>query len=113
MAEIRRALYSPITSPFTEPPVDVLCDISDSKLFKSKDFLGQSLSCLKLVLYPDAFEVVNPLGSARTKPKVLVIFASVSNLTIHVSSDADHMYLVLGGRKILKSLVWLMCYLNY
>lgn len=92
-------LWQKSEEPSTEPPVDVLCDISDSKLFKSNDFFGQNPSCLKLVLYQDAFEVANPLGSARTKHKVLAVYASVANLPLHVRSDTDHMSLVLLCRE--------------
>lgn len=45
-------LWQKSEEPSTEPPADVLCDISDSKLYKKKnDFFGQNPSCLKLVLY--------------------------------------------------------------
>ncbi|KAK0156218.1 Zinc finger protein ZXDC [Merluccius polli] len=49
---------------------DVLSDCSDGKLFKSNSFFQDFPACLKLVLYQDAFEVVNPLGSARRKHKL-------------------------------------------
>lgn len=39
----------------TETPVDVLGDISDGQIFEHKDFFVQNPSCLKLVLYQDAF----------------------------------------------------------
>lgn len=78
---------------------DILCDINDGELFKSNDFFAHNPSCLKLVLYRDAFEVVNPLGSARTKHKVLAVYASVANLPLHLRSDTDHMSLVLLCRE--------------
>nr|XP_055048292.1 uncharacterized protein LOC129433654 [Misgurnus anguillicaudatus] len=83
----------------TETSVDVLSDISDGQIFKNKDFFVQNPSCLKLVLYQDAFEVVNPLGSAKTKHKVLAVYVSVANLPLHVRSDTDHMSLVLLCRE--------------
>lgn len=83
----------------TETSVDVLSDISDGQIFENKDFFVQNPSCLKLVLYQDAFEVVNPLGSAKTKHKVLAVYVSVANLPLHVRSDTDHMSLVLLCRE--------------
>ena len=85
--------------PASESPSDVLGDISDGQIFKSNNFFGQNPSCLKLVLYQDAFEVVNPLGSAKTRHKVLAVYVSVANLPLHVRSDTDHMALVLLCRE--------------
>lgn len=82
-----------------ESPSDVLSDISDGQIFKNNDFFAQNPSCVKLVLYQDAFEVVNPLGSAKTRHKVLAVYASVANLPLHVRSDIDHMSLVLLCRE--------------
>lgn len=74
----------------TRLTVDILSDISDGQIFEHKDFFVQNPSCLKLVLYQDAFEVVNPLVSAKTKHKVLAVYVSVANLPLHVQSDTDH-----------------------
>ena len=49
---------------------DVLCDSCDGQVFKSNTFFQENRTCLKLVLYQDAFEVVNPLGSAKKKHKI-------------------------------------------
>lgn len=83
----------------TESGVDVLSDISDGQIFKQKEFFNQNPSSLKLVLYQDAFEVANPLGSAKAKHKVLAVYVSVANLPPHVRSDTDHMSLVLLCRE--------------
>ncbi len=80
-------------------PSDVLSDIGDGQIFKNNDFFAQNPSCVKLILYQDAFEVVNPLGSAKTRHKVLAVYASVANLPLHVRSDTDHMSLVLLCRE--------------
>ena len=50
-----------------ESPSDVLSDISDGQIFKSNDFFAQNPSCFKIVLYQDAFEVVNPLPGQDIK----------------------------------------------
>lgn len=74
---------------------DVLSDSCDGKVFISNTFFQENPSCLKLVLYQDAFEVVNPLGSAKKKHKVLAVYFSLLNMPPHVRSNVDHMQLVL------------------
>ncbi len=100
----------------TESSSDVPRDIGDSQIFKSNDFVDQNPSCLKLVLYHDVFEVVNPLGSARTRHKVLAVYASVANLPLHVAygqtQTTCHLFYC-AGRRILNNLGMLRCSLNY
>lgn len=48
--------------------------------------IRQNPTCLKLILYQDAFEVVNPLGSAKNQHKVLAMYFSLANLR----SNTDH-----------------------
>lgn len=73
---------------------DVLTDCCDGMVFMSNTFFQKNLSCLKLVLYQDAFEVVNPLGSAKKKHKVLVVYFSLRNIPPHARSNPDHMQLI-------------------
>ena len=53
-----------------ETDADVLHDITDGHAFKSYQFFIENPGCLKVILYQDAFEIVNPLGSAKTTHKV-------------------------------------------
>ena len=71
----------------------VLCDIRDGKICQSDAFFTENPGCLKLIL--DAFEIVNPLGSAKKKHKLVAVYFSVANLPVHVRSNTDHMSLVL------------------
>ncbi|KAK0152047.1 hypothetical protein N1851_006573 [Merluccius polli] len=71
---------------------DDFCDISDGQNSKSNQFfMGFSFlsnpGCLKLILYQDAFEIVNPLGSAKKKHKVIAVYLSVANLPAHMRSN--------------------------
>ena len=69
---------------------------------KPNKFFIENPGCLKLILYQDAFEIANPLGSAK-KNKVLAVYLSLANLPAHVQSNTDHMSLVLlCGEKDLK-----------
>lgn len=81
--------------PTSETDACVLGDICDGKAFKSHQFFVTNPGGLRLILYQDSFEVVNPLGSARKAHKVLAVYLSVANLHVHVWSNTDHMSLVL------------------
>nr|XP_020467541.1 uncharacterized protein LOC109966765 [Monopterus albus] len=74
---------------------DVFGDIRDGQNFKSNRFFVENPGCLKLILYQDAFEIVNPLGSAKKRHKVVAVYLSVANLPAHVRSSTDHISLVL------------------
>lgn len=72
-----------------------LSDICDGQAFKSNQFFIANPGGLQLILYQDAFEVVNPLGSAKKTHKVLAVYLSVASLPVHVRSNTYHMSLVL------------------
>ncbi|KAK2848473.1 hypothetical protein Q7C36_010155 [Tachysurus vachellii] len=74
---------------------DYFGDVSDGKNFKCNHFFRENAKCLKVILYQDAFEIVNPLGSAKKKHKVVAVYLSVVNLPPHVRSNTDLMSLVL------------------
>lgn len=85
-----------VLTQYPEPPSsDALCDVSHGQLFKANQFFIQNPTCLKLILYQDPFEVVNPLGLAKKKHKVLAVYLSLANLPSHIRSSVDFMPLVL------------------
>lgn len=51
-------------------------------------------------MYQDAFEMANPLGSAKKKHKVLAVYLSVANLPAYVRSNTEHMSIVLCGEDV-------------
>lgn len=65
-----------------------------AKNFNSTNFFNNNPEGLKLIFYQDSFEILNPLGSAKKKHKVLAMYLSVANLPIHLRSNTD-MFLVL------------------
>ena len=74
----------------------VLSDISDGSVFKSSDmFLQAGDIILKLILYQDAFEVVNPLGSSRRKHKLVGVYFTLADFEPFHRSSIDHLQLVL------------------
>lgn len=78
--------------------------------------------CLKVMLFQDAFEVANPLGSAKTKHKVLAVYFTLGNFHPHQQSTVDQIQLALicvekdckyfGMDKILNKLVSDLCELK-
>ena len=50
---------------------------------------------ISVILYQDAFEVVNPIESAKAKHKVLEVYMILGNLLPHNRSKIDHTQLVL------------------
>ena len=51
--------------------------------------------CIRIAPHQDAFEVSNPLASAKTSHKVSAVYLSVANLPLLIHLDTDHMSLVL------------------
>lgn len=58
----------------------VMKDFTDGSVFKSILLYKDHPKALKLILFQDAFEVVNPLGSAKKKHKLLAVYLILGNL---------------------------------
>lgn len=78
-----------------ESDTHVFGDIRDGQICKSNELFIENPGCLKLILYQDTFEIVNPLGSAKKKQKLIAVYFSVANLPVYVKSNTDHMCLAL------------------
>ena len=72
-----------------------LQDILDGSVYKNNQFFQSNPRSLQIILYCDAFEVVNPLGSAKSKHKILAVYYSLANFRPHNRSTVDHIQLVL------------------
>lgn len=59
-------------------------DFCSGQAFKTNPFFEKNPESVKVMLFQDAFEVVNPLGSARSKYKLIAIYMSFGNLPPHV-----------------------------
>ncbi|KAJ8050214.1 hypothetical protein HOLleu_03327 [Holothuria leucospilota] len=70
------------------------CDFDDGECVKNNTFFT-SEETLKILLFQDAFEIANPLGSARTKHKILAVYFSLGNLYPHNRSKIDQIQLVM------------------
>jgi len=76
----------------------ILRDFTDGTVHRQM-IAGAGEHCLSLILYQDSFEVVNPLGSARKKHKLLGVYFVLGNLACHNRSAVDSMQLVLLARE--------------
>lgn len=54
---------------------------------------------LGLILYQDAFEVANPLGSGKKKHKILAVYLNFADIAPHYRSSVEQMQLVLLCRE--------------
>ena len=70
-------------------------DYKDGIVFKAHRLFSSKEHSIQLILYQDAFEVVNPLGSARTVHKLLAVYYVLGNLHPHMRSRVNSMQLVL------------------
>ena len=75
--------------------VNQLHDIQDGKVFKQNAFFQSNPNALQILLFQDSFEIVNPLGSARCKHKVLGIYYTLGNIDPRCRSQVDAMQLIM------------------
>lgn len=60
----------------------VLTDVNDGKNFKQNAILQES-SSVSVILYLDAFEVTNPLGSGKKKHKIMAMYMTLGEILPH------------------------------
>lgn len=82
-----------------ENPIEIydnnlLTDYSDGTVFKLHGIFKKS-SFIKILLYQDSFETVNPLGSAKKKHKILSVYYTLGNFYPWNRSKTDNMQLVI------------------
>uniref|UniRef100_A0A096MAD3 Uncharacterized protein n=1 Tax=Poecilia formosa TaxID=48698 RepID=A0A096MAD3_POEFO len=79
----------------SESPSDILSDINDGRIYKSNNFFVENPSCLKLILYQDAFEVIsyNRLWGEEGTHNVCCVRFHIRNvelLLLHITSFKCH-----------------------
>lgn len=79
---------------------DVLRDFMDGNVAKKNILFIELPNTMKLILYQDAFEVVNPLGSAKRKHKILAVYFTLGNIYPQYRSKIDQLQLVLLVREL-------------
>ncbi len=78
-----------------ETDSEFLTDYCDGEIFKQHMFFKDHPTALRLHFYEDEFEVVNPLGSKRTKHKLCAFYYTVGNLDNKYRSQQRHIHLAL------------------
>jgi len=73
----------------------ILSDLHDGKSFKNNAFFQENVVSLRLLLYQDAFEVYNPIGSSRKKHKILGVYMNIANFRPQFRSNVENIQLVL------------------
>ena len=73
---------------------EVLRDFTDGNVYKKNAFFKKNINGLRIILYEDAFEIVNPIGAAKTKHKVIAVYLSLGNLPDNVRSHINNIKLV-------------------
>lgn len=76
-------------------PIHVFRDFTDGHVVRSNEMFATDPDSLKVMLFQDAFEVANPLGSAKQKHKILAVYFTLGNLHPHLRSTVDQIQLVL------------------
>lgn len=70
-------------------------DISNGLCFKSHNLFKDDPNALRLILYQDAFEICNPLGSSKKKHKIIGVYMTLGKFRPHLRSVVDNALLVL------------------
>lgn len=73
----------------------VFKDFKDGYLFKNNSLYEIEPQALQILLYQDCFEVCNPLGSSKTKYKILGVYFIIANLLPHNKSKIDNIQLAI------------------
>lgn len=67
---------------------------SDGSAVKNCEFYKDHPNALKIILYFDEYETVNPLGSKTGKHKMGALYMTLANLPYHVNSKLKSIFLV-------------------
>lgn len=76
-----------------------LSDITDGLALKNNELFINNPNSLRIILYADAFELCNPLGSSKKKHKLVGVYMTIGNFRPHLRSVVDNALLVLLCRE--------------
>ncbi|KYM96897.1 hypothetical protein ALC62_12434 [Cyphomyrmex costatus] len=78
----------------SQPQHELLKDFTDGKVFRNNTFFKNNAEALQIILYQDGFEIVNPIGSAKKKHKLLAIYMTLGNIPDNFRSHINCIKLV-------------------
>jgi len=73
---------------------DVLEDFMDGNVYKNNKFFQENPDALRIILYQDAFEIINPIGAAKRKHKLLAIYMCLGNVPYYLRCHINSIKLV-------------------
>ncbi|XP_070526491.1 uncharacterized protein [Cardiocondyla obscurior] len=73
---------------------DLLEDFTGGNVFLNNIFFQQNPDALRIILYQDAFEIVNPIGAAKKKHKLQGIYMSLGNIPHYLRCHVNSIKLV-------------------
>ena len=81
----------------SEKPAEngVFASFVDGRTFKNHPFFLKHFHALRIELYADEFEIVNPLGSKKGVHKILAFYYRIQNLPVHLNSLLGNMHVLL------------------
>ena len=79
----------------SDSKMGVLADVLDGSVYRNNKFFQENPGAFAAIFYSDALEIVNPLGAARGKHKVVQIFYTLANVPKIQRSNIDRMQLAL------------------
>jgi hypothetical protein len=77
----------------------VLADVIDGAVYRNCPLFQNCPDSLSIILFQDAFEIVNPLGSAKKKHKLIGVYFTLANLHPSYRSNVDNIQLLLLCRE--------------
>lgn len=96
-------------------PTGILSDVKDGFAYKHNNLFQSNPESLALIFFQDAFELVNPLGSARKKHSIVGVYFHLANFSPSQRSNVENIQLALlcrekdlkffGVEKILRPLI--------
>lgn len=89
------AVWKECSTTGNESAPRIFNDVCDGSVFKSNPLFSESGLTLKVILYQDALEVVNPIGSAKKKHMMLRVYFTLANFDYFHRSTVDNMQLLL------------------
>lgn len=73
---------------------NVFTDFVDGDCYLSSNFFKENHKALQIILYQDAFEVCNPLGSSRKIHKIIGVYMTIANVPPYNRTKVDQIQLV-------------------
>lgn len=74
---------------------NIFFDYNDGSVYKKNIFFSSSPKKLEIILFQDAFETCNPLGSSKKKHKLVGVYMLIGNLNIKYRTQIQNIQLVL------------------